>query len=224
MKQTLADALAARGYDTLTAVQEAVSGDDVIGRDLLVSAQTGSGKTIGFGIAIAPQLLGDAETFSRAGAPLALVIAPTRELALQVKRELEWLYKEAGAVVTSTVGGMDIRDERRALERGAHIVVATPGRLRDHVMRRTINMDALRAVVLDEADEMLRMGFIDDVEWILEQTPKTRQIALFSATMPTQVRRIATAHLTDPAQITIKMKRKKYTNKNKAKNADGDEQ
>jgi ATP-dependent RNA helicase DeaD len=201
LKQTLADALAARGYDTLTAVQEAVSGDDVIGRDLLVSAQTGSGKTIGFGIAIAPKLLGDAETFSRAGAPLALVIAPTRELALQVKRELEWLYKEAGAVVTSTVGGMDIRDERRALERGAHIVVATPGRLRDHVMRGTINMDALRAVVLDEADEMLDLGFREDLEFILDSAPDERQTLLFSATVPAAIAKLAQRYQTDAMRI-----------------------
>ncbi|KAG1713681.1 DEAD-box ATP-dependent RNA helicase 53, mitochondrial [Nymphon striatum] len=138
---TLADALSAKGYDTLTAVQEACLNPEVEGRDLLVSAQTGSGKTIGFGLAIAPQILGDSDRFERAAAPLALVIAPTRELAMQVKRELDWLYKAAGAVVVSTVGGMDMRDERRALERGSHIVVATPGRLRDHVMRGSINMD-----------------------------------------------------------------------------------
>lgn len=148
MKKALQDALDARGYDTLTPVQEAVLNPGYVGADLLVSAQTGSGKTLGFGLAIASTILED-ETFAPAGAPLALVIAPTRELALQVKRELAWLYAQAGVVMASTVGGMDMRDERRALERGAHIVVATPGRLRDHIMRSSIDLSQCRAVVLD---------------------------------------------------------------------------
>lgn len=135
MKQALADALQQRGYETLTPVQEAVTDPDLGTADLLVSAQTGSGKTVGFGLALGPTLLGDDETFGPAGKPLALVIAPTRELAMQVMRELMWLYANANAQVTSCVGGMDMRDERRALSRGAHIVVATPGRLRDHIMR-----------------------------------------------------------------------------------------
>lgn len=201
MKQTLANALAARGYDTLTAVQEAVSDAEVEGRDLLVSAQTGSGKTIGFGIAIASQILGDEDKFTRAGAPLALVIAPTRELAMQVKRELDWLYKEAGAVVASTVGGMDMRDERRSLERGSHIVVATPGRLRDHVMRGSINMDSLRAVVLDEADEMLDLGFREDLEFILDSAPADRQTLLFSATVPAAIAKLAKSYQKDALRI-----------------------
>ena len=139
--------------------------------DLLVSAQTGSGKTVGFGIAIAPNLLTDKEIFERASSPLGMIIAPTRELAMQVKRELQWLYAETGAVMASCVGGMDMRDERRALERGAHIVVATPGRLRDHIMRGTIDLSQIRAVVLDEADEMLDLGFAEDLKMILDTTP-----------------------------------------------------
>ncbi|MEP5013878.1 MAG: DEAD/DEAH box helicase, partial [Marinomonas sp.] len=135
MKQVLRDALDDRGYTDLTPVQEAVLAPELEGRDLLVSAQTGSGKTVGFGLAVAPQLLPDSERFETAGAPLGLVIAPTRELALQVKRELSWLFAKAGATIASCVGGMDMRDERRALARGAHIVAATPGRLRDHIMR-----------------------------------------------------------------------------------------
>ena len=154
MKKALADALEARGYDTLTPVQQAVLEPELDGVDMLVSAQTGSGKTLGFGLAIAPTLLGTAEHFPDAGAPLALIIAPTRELAMQVKRELDWLYDKAGAVMASTVGGMDMRDERRTLARGAHVVVATPGRLRDHITRGSIDLTEIRAVVLDEADEM----------------------------------------------------------------------
>ena len=191
MKQALADAIKARGYETLTPVQEACSDPALEGKDLLVSAQTGSGKTLGFGIAIAPSLLGEAERFDRAGAPLALVIAPTRELALQVKRELAWLYEKTGAVIASTVGGMDMRDERRALDRGAHIVVSTPGRLRDHIMRKSINLSNLKAVVLDEADEMLDLGFREDLEFILEQSPEERQTLLFSATVPASIAKLA---------------------------------
>src|SRR6056297_3301816 len=131
--QTIADALAKQGYDKLTSVQEAVTDPALEQADLLVSAQTGSGKTVAFGLAIAPTLLEDATHFTAAGAPLALIIAPTRELAMQVARELSWLYGAAGAVVTTCVGGMDQRSERRALDRGAHVVVATPGRLCDHI-------------------------------------------------------------------------------------------
>lgn len=201
MKKTLADALENRGYTSLTAVQEAVTTPETSGKDLLVSAQTGSGKTLGFGLAIAPGILGDSDVFDRADAPLALVIAPTRELALQVKRELAWLFANAGAVVTSTVGGMDMRDERRALARGAHIVVATPGRLRDHIMRGSINLGALKAVVLDEADEMLDLGFREDLEFILENAPAQRQTLLFSATVPTAIARLAKSYQKDAMRI-----------------------
>ncbi|MEQ8366531.1 MAG: DEAD/DEAH box helicase [Roseicyclus sp.] len=201
MKKALAQALEAQGYTSLTAVQEAVTNPDLTGKDMLVSAQTGSGKTLGFGLAIAPGLFGEAEAFDRAAAPLALVIAPTRELAMQVKRELAWLFAPAGAVLASTVGGMDMRDERRALERGAHIVVATPGRLRDHIMRGSIDLGALKAVVLDEADEMLDLGFREDLEFILEQAPAERQTLLFSATVPTAIAKLAESYQKDAVRI-----------------------
>lgn len=201
MKQALADSIAARGYTTLTAVQEAVTASEVAGKDLLVSAQTGSGKTLGFGMAIAPGLFGEAEVFERADAPLALVIAPTRELAMQVKRELTWLYEKAGAVLASTVGGMDMRDERRALGRGAHIVVSTPGRLRDHIMRGSIDLSALKAVVLDEADEMLDLGFREDLEFILDQAPAERQTLMFSATVPATIAKLAKRYQKDAVRI-----------------------
>ncbi len=201
VKQALADALEAQGYETLTAVQEAVTDVALIGKDLLVSAQTGSGKTVGFGLAIGPRLLGDAETFDRAAAPLALIIAPTRELAMQVKRELAWLFGKAGAVLGSTVGGMDMRDERRALDRGAHIVVATPGRLRDHIMRGSIDLSQLQAVVLDEADEMLDLGFREDLEFILDAAPSERQTLMFSATVPAAIAKLAQNFQRDAVRI-----------------------
>lgn len=141
---TLAQALTKRGYETLTPVQTAVLAPELEGADALVSAQTGSGKTVAFGLAIAPTLLGGKDKLGYAVVPAALVIAPTRELALQVKRELEWLYREAGASIASCVGGMDMRTERRALEGGAHIVVGTPGRLRDHIERGSLNLEGLK--------------------------------------------------------------------------------
>jgi ATP-dependent RNA helicase DeaD len=201
MKPTLAAALAARGYDRLTPVQEAVLDPALDGADLLVSAQTGSGKTLGFGLAIAPTILGEADRFGPAGAPLALVVAPTRELAMQVRRELSWLYDGAGATLASTVGGMDMREERRGLARGAHLVVATPGRLRDHVMRGTIDLSAIRAVVLDEADEMLDLGFREDLEFILDACPASRRTLLFSATVPDAIARLAETYQRDARRV-----------------------
>ncbi len=180
----LARALAERNYDRPTPVQTAVLADAAAGRDLLVSAQTGSGKTVAYGLAVAKELLDGAERFDRAAAPLALIVAPTRELALQVHRELAWLYQYADARVVSCVGGMDPRREQRELAAGAHIVVGTPGRLCDHLRRGRLDVSELKAIVLDEADEMLDLGFREDMEFILEATPETRRTLLFSATLP----------------------------------------
>nr|WP_203564949.1 DEAD/DEAH box helicase [Aliiroseovarius sp. PrR006] len=195
----------------MTPVQQAVTNPDLEGRDLLVSAQTGSGKTIGFGLAIAPTVLGDEDTFGTSGAPLALVIAPTRELAMQVKRELSWLYADAGAFLASCVGGMDMRDERRALARGAHVVVATPGRLRDHIMRGSIDLTQIRAVVLDEADEMLDLGFREDLEFILEETPSERQTLLFSATVPNAITKLAKSYQRDAERVSTVGEKKQHS-------------
>ncbi len=180
----LARALAERNFDRLTQVQTAVLVEDAAGRDLLVSAQTGSGKTVAYGLAIANNLLDGAERFARAAAPLALIVAPTRELALQVHRELAWLYQHADARVVSCVGGMDPRREQRELAAGAHIVVGTPGRLCDHLRRGRLDVSELKAIVLDEADEMLDLGFREDMEFILQATPEDRRTLLFSATLP----------------------------------------
>ena len=204
MKNALQTALDKRGYTSLTPVQEAILNPEYEGADLLVSAQTGSGKTLAFGMTIAPTILGQEEVFGPAAAPLALVIAPTRELALQVKRELGWLYAEAGVFVASCVGGMDMRDERRALARGAHIVVATPGRLRDHIMRESIDLSQIRAVVLDEADEMLDLGFREDLEFILGEAPEDRQTLLFSATVPKSIAALAQSYQRDAIRVIAK--------------------
>ena len=202
MNQSLARALSERGYHEPTPVQRAVLEPETAGRDLLVSAQTGSGKTVAFGAAIAPTLLGEAEAFGRPGKPLALIIAPTRELALQVERELAWLYGPAGGKIASCVGGMDIRREARALDAGCHIVVGTPGRLKDHVTRKRLDLSQLKAVVLDEADEMLDMGFKEDLEFILDATPPERRTLLFSATIPHDIATLAKRYQTGALRIS----------------------
>jgi len=198
---SIARALSERGYTDATPVQAAVLEAEAEGRDLLVSAQTGSGKTVAYGIAIADALLDGADTMGPAREPLALIIAPTRELALQVQRELNWLYQYAGARVISCVGGMDPGKERRQLADGVHIVVGTPGRLRDHLERRALKVSALKAVVLDEADEMLDLGFREDLEFILETTPEERRTLLFSATLPKAIVTLAKNYQRDAFRI-----------------------
>ena len=198
----LSRALSERNYSEATAVQSAVL-EAPADRDVIVSAQTGSGKTVAYGLAMAPTLLCGNETFAGAGAPLALVIAPTRELALQVERELVWLYQYAGAKIVACVGGMDPRMERRKLEFGAHIVVGTPGRLRDHIERRALDLSALAAIVLDEADEMLDLGFREDLEFILESTPPSRRTLMFSATMPKGIVALARRYQRDALRIEV---------------------
>lgn len=198
---SLERALADKGYNDPTPVQAAVLDAEALDRDLLVSAQTGSGKTVAYGLAMASTLLGDAERFGSAREPLALIIAPTRELALQVNRELIWLYGPAGARVVSCVGGMDVRREQRALEDGCHIVVGTPGRLRDHLERGRLDTSKMKVVVLDEADEMLDLGFREDLEFILDATPEERRTLLFSATLPKNIVALARRYQRDAHRI-----------------------
>ncbi|HET8552869.1 MAG TPA: DEAD/DEAH box helicase [Gammaproteobacteria bacterium] len=187
------------GYESPSPIQAATIPPLLAGRDVLGQAQTGTGKTAAFALPILSRL------DIRQKMPQALVLAPTRELAIQVA---EAFQRYASAIkrfhVLPIYGGQSYQPQLAALHRGAHVVVGTPGRVMDHVKRGTLKLDELAWLVLDEADEMLRMGFIDDVEWIFEQTPPARQVALFSATMPAAVRRIAKRHLREPAEITIK--------------------
>ena len=207
----LARALEKKGFATLTEVQESVLAPEADGADLLVSAQTGSGKTAAFGMAIAPTLLGENERFERGAEPMALVVAPTRELALQVQRELVWLYGETGARVVTCVGGMDARTERRALESGCHIVVGTPGRLRDHIERGALDLSSLRAVVLDEADEMLDFGFREDLEYILDAAPASRRTLMFSATVPRSIADMAKRYQRNAVRISTVSERAQHS-------------
>jgi ATP-dependent RNA helicase DeaD len=206
----LAEALSNKGYDSLTQVQSAVIEPSLAGRDLLVSAQTGSGKTVAFGLAMAGDLLGEEDRLSRAETPLALIVAPTRELAMQVARELTWLYGPAGARLATCVGGMDMRDERKALARGAHIVVGTPGRLSDHIKRGSLDTAGIRVVVLDEADEMLDMGFREELEHILEGTPETRRTLMFSATVPKGIANLAARYQKDAERVRTESEQRQH--------------
>ncbi|MEQ9519101.1 MAG: DEAD/DEAH box helicase [Parvibaculum sp.] len=207
---SIARAIEKKGYSGLTEVQESVIASETQNADLLVSAQTGSGKTVAFGLAIAPTLMGEADRFDRPELPLALVVAPTRELALQVERELVWLFGEAGGLIASCVGGMDARAERRALQRGCHIVVGTPGRLRDHIERGALDMSAMKAVVLDEADEMLDFGFREDLEFILDTAPDTRRTLMFSATVPRGIANLAKRYQKNALRLSTVAEREQH--------------
>jgi len=188
------------GYETPSPIQAQTIPLLLEGHDLVGQAQTGTGKTAAFAL----PLLSHIDLKQKQ--PQVLVLAPTRELAIQVAEAFQkYASYLRGFHVLPIYGGQDYRTQLRQLDRGAHVVVGTPGRVMDHMRRGTLKLDRLSALVLDEADEMLRMGFIEDVEWILEQTPEQRQIALFSATMPSMIRRIATRHLNQPKQITIKV-------------------
>ncbi len=189
------------GYETPSPIQAQIIPFVLEGRDVLGQAQTGTGKTAAFALPILSRI-----NLSQKD-PQVLVLAPTRELAIQVAEAFQgYASQMKGFHVLPIYGGQDYSIQLRQLRRGAHVIVGTPGRVMDHMRKGTLKLDQLTTLVLDEADEMLRMGFIDDVEWVLEQIPKKRQIALFSATMPTVIRKIAQKHLNNPEQITIKVK------------------
>jgi len=189
------------GYETPTPIQAQTIPLLLEGRDVVGQAQTGTGKTAAFALPLLSRI--DLEQ----GSPQVLVLTPTRELAIQVSEAFQTYARHmVGFHVLPIYGGQSYDIQLRKLKRGVHVVVATPGRVMDHMRRKTLKLDHLRTLVLDEADEMLRMGFIDDVKWVLEQTPDQRQIALFSATMPPVIRKIAEQHLRNPQQVTIKVK------------------
>ena len=201
LKQSLLKALDEVGYEIPSPIQAQTIPLLLDNKDVLGQAQTGTGKTAAFALPILSTL--DIKQKN----PQVLVLAPTRELAIQVAEAFQKYAKHIqGFHVLPIYGGQDYGGQIRALKRGVHVVVGTPGRVMDHMRRGTLTLASLTTLVLDEADEMLRMGFIEDVEWVLEQTPSDRQIALFSATMPQQIRRIATSHLNNPAEVIIKVK------------------
>ena len=195
--KTLAD----KGYTDPSPIQKAAFPDLMLGRDLVGQAQTGTGKTAAFALPLLERLQSGQKT------PQVLVLAPTRELAMQVADSFKaYAAGHPHLKVLAVYGGSDFRSQISALRRGVDVVVGTPGRVMDHMRQGTLDTSGLRSLVLDEADEMLRMGFIDDVEWILGQLPEERQVVLFSATMPSEIRRLSKRYLKDPAEVTIRTK------------------
>ena len=199
LPEPLLRALSAVGYETPSPIQAATIPPLLAGRDVLGQAQTGTGKTAAFALPILARI------DPSIAAPQALVLAPTRELAIQVAEAFQkYAHGLPGFHVLPVYGGQGYGPQLAALRRGAHVVVGTPGRVVDHLGRGTLDLSKLRCLVLDEADEMLRMGFIDDVEAVLQKVPEERQVALFSATMPAQIKRIAQTYLREPVEVAIK--------------------
>jgi ATP-dependent RNA helicase DeaD len=196
----VADALAALGYEEPTPVQRAAIPALMAGRDVLAMAATGTGKTAAFALPLLHRVTPDAKPSERT---TALILVPTRELAMQVAEAVHRYGKPLGVQVLSIYGGASMETQIRSLKRGVDVVIATPGRAMDHLRRKTLQLGSLRTVVLDEADEMLDMGFAEDIETILESTPKTRQTALFSATLPPRIASIAQRQLRDPVTVKI---------------------
>ncbi len=195
------EAVAAAGYESPSPIQAATIPVLLAGKDMLGQAQTGTGKTAAFAL---PML---SRWQVKGGTPQGLVLVPTRELAIQVAEAFQrYASHLKGFHVLPIYGGQSYTPQLMSLKRGAHIVVGTPGRVMDHIKRGTLDLGGITTLVLDEADEMLQMGFVDDIEWILEQIPSARQVALFSATLPAPIRRIAQKHLRDPVEVTIKSK------------------
>ena len=200
-------AVASMGYETPSPIQLRSIPPLLEGCDLLGVAQTGTGKTAAFALPLLSRLDPNLKAVQM------LCLAPTRELAIQVADAMEGFAEHiSGLRILPVYGGTGYSDQIRELKRGAQIVVGTPGRVMDHVQKKYMKLDQVKALVLDEADEMLRMGFIEDIEWILEQTPKDRQTALFSATMPKPIRKLADKHLNEPVEITIEVKRENAPN------------
>jgi len=198
LSEPILEALEAVGYETPSPIQAQTIPLLLSGVDLLGQAQTGTGKTAAFALPVLARI-----DLSRT-TPQALVLVPTRELAIQVAEAFQrYASGLKGFHVLPIYGGQSYVPQLKGLKRGAHVIVGTPGRIMDHMQRGALNLDTVRCVVLDEGDEMLQMGFVDAIEWILERAPPQRQIALFSATLPPAIRRIAQRHMREPAQITI---------------------
>jgi ATP-dependent RNA helicase DeaD len=201
LSESLLKALADSGYETPTPIQAKMIPAILSGRDVLGQAQTGTGKTAAFALPILERIDLDLHE------PQALILTPTRELAIQVAESFKkYAAHIKGFKTIAVYGGQEYGVQLRALNRGAHVVVGTPGRVMDHIDRQTLNLDSMKCLVLDEADEMLRMGFKEDVEWILERAPEQRQIALFSATIPADIKAITRRYLNNPQEIQIRLR------------------
>ena len=192
-------AIEEKGYKDLTVVQNLVLEQPNKGKDLLVSSQTGSGKTLAYGLSISSDIL---QNYKKSNNALTtLIVTPTRELALQVFHELTWLFSKTSVTMSTAIGGMDIKKERRNISKGINLLVGTPGRINDHLRRKTFDLKNLSSLVLDEADEMLDLGFKQDLDSILKETPKNRRLLMFSATIPKKILNLATKYQKNAKRI-----------------------
>lgn len=200
LSDSLLKAIKRSGYEEATPIQEQTIPMVLEGKDVIGQAQTGTGKTAAFGLPIIENV--DTENLNIQ----AIIISPTRELAIQTQEELYRLGKDKHVRVQVVYGGADIRRQIKSLKQHPQILVGTPGRLRDHINRHTVKLDHIKTLVLDEADEMLNMGFLEDIESIIKETPDDRQTLLFSATMPPEIKRIGVQFMSDPETVRIKAK------------------
>ena len=188
-----------KGYDKLTSVQSLVLDPSNSGKDLLVSSQTGSGKTLAYGLSISRD--GLEEIIDEDNKLKTLIVTPTRELALQVFNELAWLFSKTSIAISTAIGGMDIKKERNNIRNGVDLLIGTPGRINDHIRRKTFDLNNIKSLVLDEADEMLDLGFKQDLDIIVNQSPKDKRILMFSATIPKKILSLASKYQKDAVRI-----------------------
>ena len=197
--ENLKKAFLDKGFNNLTEIQNLVLNKKNLGKDLLVTSETGSGKTLAYCLGIEENILN--KVLDQVSSPLGLIIAPTRELAVQVYQEAKSLYKEENIKVFTTIGGMDIKKERQNLSKKFHLLVGTPGRINDHLRRNNLNLKNLSVLVLDEADEILDLGFKDDLDRIINEIPKKTRTLMFSATLPKKVISLANKYQNKPIKI-----------------------
>ena len=197
--EELQSAINEKGYDKLTSVQSLVLDPSNSGKDLLVSSQTGSGKTLAYGLSISSD--GLEEIIDEDNKLKTLIVTPTRELALQVFNELAWLFSKTSIAISTAIGGMDIKKERNNIRNGVDLLIGTPGRINDHIRRKTFDLNNIKSLVLDEADEMLDLGFKQDLDIIVNQSPKNKRILMFSATIPKKILSLASKYQKDAVRI-----------------------
>ena len=188
-----------KGYDKLTTVQSLVLNPSNNDKDLLVSSQTGSGKTLAYGLSIS--VAGLKEILDSDNKLKTLIVTPTRELALQVFNELAWLFSKTAIRISTAIGGMDIKKERKNISKGVDLLIGTPGRINDHIRRKTFHLNYLRSLVLDEADEMLDLGFKQDLDMIVNQSPANKRVLMFSATIPKKILSLASKYQKNAVRI-----------------------
>ena len=204
INKTLFENIINKGFTSFTDVQKTVIDKKNSNRDLLVSSKTGSGKTLAYGLSISDQILNTKIIVN--STPTGLIVAPTRELALQVFEEIIWLYKKTNLIAVTSIGGMDINKERKKISKKFNLLIGTPGRINDHLRKKALNLSQLSFLVLDEADEMLDLGFREDLDAIIQSSPNNTRKLLFSATLPKKIILLANKYLVNPKKLKYLIK------------------